>query len=81
MCDGDTGGIPPVTVAEFTLFPQGQGTDNYDVSNVDGSNLPMIITTDNTDCPQAGCPVDLNANCPDPLRVYDPAGSVVACKR
>lgn len=46
-------GIPPVTVAEFTLAQNGQ--DNYDVSNVDGSNLPMTITA--SGCPTASCPV------------------------
>jgi hypothetical protein len=43
-------GVPPATLAEWTL--QGDGNrDFYDVSLVDGYNIPMRI--DNT----AGCPV------------------------
>ena len=36
--------------------------DFYDVSLVDGSNLPMTITS-NKGCPTASCPVDLNPAC------------------
>ncbi|KAF6167734.1 hypothetical protein GIB67_017229 [Kingdonia uniflora] len=35
--------IPPVTLAEFTLGGDG-GKDFYDISLVDGFNLPMSIT-------------------------------------
>ena len=40
---------------------------SYDVSLVDGYNLPMRITN-NKNCPVADCPVDLGPNCPDPLK-------------
>ena len=61
ICDPNTGtGVPPATLAEFTL--SGGAVDWYDVSNVDGFNLPIQI--DNTaGCNVANCPVDLNANC------------------
>nr|ALA44967.1 thaumatin-like protein 5 [Moniliophthora perniciosa] len=68
-------GVPPASLAEWTL--QGAGNlDYYDVSLVDGANIPMAITT-NVNCPVADCPVDLNANCPAQLKV--PGGCKSAC--
>ncbi|PIL28932.1 hypothetical protein GSI_08979 [Ganoderma sinense ZZ0214-1] len=82
LCDPHTGtGVPPVSVAEWTL--QGDGNqDFYDVSLVDGFNLPMEITfTAGINCPTAGCPVDLIPNCPDPLKgPFDSNGIAVGCK-
>ncbi|KAH9931506.1 thaumatin-like protein [Fomitopsis serialis] len=73
-----TGGRPPATVAEFTLGAD--GTDNYDVSLVDGFNLPMSVTN-NVNCAVADCPVDLNANCPTEIKgPYDSSGNAVGCK-
>ncbi|KAI5115046.1 hypothetical protein M0805_001994 [Coniferiporia weirii] len=80
LCDNMTGtGIPPVTVAEWTL--QGdQNLDYYDVSLVDGSDLPMRIDN-NVDCPVADCPVDLGPDCPDVLKgPLDPSGFPLGCK-
>ena len=37
------GGRPPATLAEFTVTPPSGGSDFYDVSNVDGSNVPLAI--------------------------------------
>ena len=54
-------GVPPVSLAEWTLGVNGK-PDFYDVSLVDGSNLPMTITS-NKGCPTASCPVDLNPAC------------------
>ena len=54
-------GVPPVSVAEWTLGVNGK-PDYYDVSLVDGSSLPMTITS-NKGCPTASCPVDLNPAC------------------
>ncbi|EJD01942.1 Osmotin, thaumatin-like protein [Fomitiporia mediterranea MF3/22] len=80
LCDATTGtGVPPVSVAEWTL--QGdQNQDFYDVSLVDGSNIPMRI--DNTvGCPVADCLIDLNPNCPDPLKgPLDSKGVPLGCK-
>ncbi|KAI3611705.1 protein phosphatase [Moniliophthora roreri] len=50
---------PPATVAEWTFSETG---DFYDVSVVDGFNIPMAITNSQS-CAEASCPVDLNQNC------------------
>ncbi|PWN91941.1 thaumatin-like protein [Acaromyces ingoldii] len=68
-------GIPPVTLAEFTLA---SNVDNYDSSLVDGSNLPISITANG--CPTANCPFDLNSQCPGDLQLKDAGGAVVGCK-
>jgi len=70
------GAAPPTTLAEFTLDGAG-GNDFYDVSLVDGSNLPMVVV------PQGGatgCLVDLNGPCPADLRVAGSDGAGIACK-
>ncbi|KAI0710080.1 thaumatin-like protein [Earliella scabrosa] len=79
-CDPHTGtGVPPATVAEFTLGTNGI-PDHYDVSLVDGYNLPMRVTN-NKNCPIADCPVDLNPNCPAELAgPRDTDGTVLGCK-
>jgi len=62
VCDSQNGtGMPPATLAEFTL--QGANwNDYYDVSVVDGFNLPLKVTN-NVNCSIADCPVDLDADC------------------
>ncbi|KZT58444.1 thaumatin-like protein [Calocera cornea HHB12733] len=79
VCDPTTGtGVPPATLAEFTLSPTGQ--DNYDVSLVDGYNLPLSITN-TVGCPEPGCFVDLGPNCPAPYQgPYDSTGFPVGCQ-
>ncbi|KAI0634866.1 Osmotin thaumatin-like protein [Trametes polyzona] len=80
-CDPHSGtGVPPATLAEFTLGTNGIA-DNYDVSVVDGFNIPMAITN-NKACPFAGCVVDLNPNCESCPLVgpIDPSGAIVGCK-
>ncbi|HEY4035708.1 MAG TPA: thaumatin family protein [Ktedonobacteraceae bacterium] len=84
QCNG-AGGVPPASLAEFTLSGGG-GNDFYDISYVDGSNIPIIITTSNTpsssdsrQCGNAGCPTDINAICPSALQKKDASGKVVAC--
>ncbi|KAG8716838.1 hypothetical protein FRC08_008712 [Ceratobasidium sp. 394] len=73
-------GVPPSTLAEWTLSPTGDRPDFYDVSLVDGADLPMRISN-NKGCPVAECPVDLAGRCPDQLKgATDPSGLVVACK-
>ncbi|KAJ3556649.1 hypothetical protein NP233_g6777 [Leucocoprinus birnbaumii] len=82
VCDPHTGtGVPPATVAEFTLGGgSADGLDWYDVSLVDGYNLPMRI--DNTaGCGIPKCAVDLGPNCPAPLKgPYDSSGFPVGCR-
>ena len=87
QCNG-AGGVPPATLAEFTLDGAG-GNDFYDVSFVDGFNVPMTITPIGGAtpipgnpywCGVAGCGVDLNPNCPGALQDKDSGGRTVACK-
>ncbi|XP_057835556.2 thaumatin-like protein isoform X2 [Cryptomeria japonica] len=77
FCNG-AGGAPPATLAEFTLGTQ----DYYDVSLVDGYNLPIAIAPrrGTGKCTYAGCISDLNASCPPALQVKSKRGEVVACK-
>lgn len=78
VCDPTTGtGVPPATVAEFTF----DGTqDNYDVSLVDGADLPMRINP-TAGCPVAECPVDLGPNCPTEIKgPFDASGFPLGCK-
>lgn len=78
-CSG-AGAIPPATLAEFTLNAA-NGLDFYDVSLVDGYNLPMLVAPRNQDggnCSYTGCAVDLNQACPTELRVSGD-GQNVAC--
>ncbi|PON90013.1 Thaumatin [Trema orientale] len=74
-CNG-AGAAPPATLAEFTLGTGGQ--DFYDVSLVDGYNLPMVVegTGGSGLCASTGCSTDLNQQCPSELRV----GNGDACK-
>ncbi|XP_010539098.1 PREDICTED: thaumatin-like protein 1b [Tarenaya hassleriana] len=77
-CNG-AGASPPATLAEFTIG-SGDPTrqDFYDVSLVDGYNVPMIVepSAGSGTCLSTGCVTDLNRKCPSELRV----GSGVACK-
>ncbi|CAJ1973335.1 unnamed protein product [Sphenostylis stenocarpa] len=80
-CTG--GGVPPVTLAEFTTGSASSGgMDFYDVSLVDGYNVAMGVraTGGTGKCQYAGCVVDLNRNCPKELQVKVEGGRVVACK-
>jgi hypothetical protein len=83
---GGAGGIPPASLAEFTNVQNGQ--DFYDVSLVDGYNLPIRITprqfvrtnpNSPFDCGSPGCTSDLNRSCPAELQKRDGSGRVVAC--
>lgn len=81
QCNGG-GAAPPATLVEFTLDGSG-GMDFFDVSLVDGYNLPMIIVPQGGGaaapagsgggsggkCMATGCLVDLNGACPADLRV------------
>ncbi|HEV3172292.1 MAG TPA: thaumatin family protein [Actinocrinis sp.] len=78
-------GAIPATLAEFNLNSW-DNLDFYDVSMVDGSNLPMYInitkgaTKDpisSTGCSAAGCTRPVN--CPSALQIHA-GGSVVGCE-
>jgi hypothetical protein len=83
QCKGS--GATPATLAELT-FSSFDGMDFYDVSMVDGSNLPMYIniakgaTKDpisSTGCSAAGCTKPVT--CPSALQVKA-GGAVVGCE-
>ncbi|XAR69162.1 hypothetical protein NMG60_11000649 [Bertholletia excelsa] len=79
---GGAGGIPPVTLAEFTLATGG-GKDYYDVSIVDGFNLPVSVAPSggNGRCSATGCPADINRRCPPELAVENAdGGGAIGCK-
>lgn len=88
-CNG-AGGIPPVSLMEIT-FDGHAGLDFYDISLVDGFNVPMSMTPipgtyDNRRgskyyCKTASCATNINNICPaKQMKVYGKAGGVVACK-
>ncbi|KAG8048206.1 hypothetical protein GUJ93_ZPchr0008g13943 [Zizania palustris] len=77
-CRG-AGASPPATLAEFTLNGD-NGKDFYDVSLVDGYNLPMLVQAAVADCPDTGCLVDLNERCPSELRAGDGRACRSACE-
>jgi hypothetical protein len=83
QCAGN--GAIPATLAEYDMNAW-DGLDFYDVSMVDGSNLPMFINVTHgtaatrvspKGCVAAGCTTPVN--CPGVLRVKA-AGSVVGCE-
>jgi hypothetical protein len=78
-------GATPATLAELTLAAW-SGLDFYDVSMVDGSNLPMYINisggTTKDPVSQAGCSAGgctRAVDCPSAMRVTS-GGQTVACK-
>ncbi|KAG8095491.1 hypothetical protein GUJ93_ZPchr0012g20592 [Zizania palustris] len=86
-CNG-AGAAPPATLAEFTL-DGGGGLDFYDVSLVDGYNLPVLVEpsggggagslSSSATCAPAGCAANLNAMCPAELRTGGGAACRSAC--
>ncbi|CAD6335366.1 unnamed protein product [Miscanthus lutarioriparius] len=88
-CSG-RGAAPPATLAELTLAGGTGGDDFYDVSLVDGFNVPMLVAprassaaaaNGSSSCRPTGCAADLNAACPAELRVAGAGGeAAVACR-
>jgi len=71
----------PTTLAHFSLSGDG-GLDFYNVSVVDGFNVPILVVPVGgfgKNCSSTGCPVDLNNECPTHLRVCNKS-KVVACQ-
>ncbi|OXG81108.1 thaumatin family protein [Cryptococcus neoformans Gb118] len=69
---------PPATLAEFTLIPGGE--DNYDISLVDGFNIPLNIIPSISTCAEPQCQVNINALCPPLLRTsFDQNGVNLGC--
>ncbi|XP_071696695.1 thaumatin-like protein 1 [Rutidosis leptorrhynchoides] len=84
-CNG-AGATPPATLAEFTIGSgSGSGSnalDFYDVSLVDGYNLPMAVDASGGTgaCGTTGCVTDLNRMCPNELRAGDGQACKSACE-
>ncbi|XP_027357841.1 thaumatin-like protein [Abrus precatorius] len=86
-CDGRLAcngliGTPPVTLVEISLQGDRGKPNFYDVSLVDGYNLPVSVTPKiiNPKCNIQGCLKDLKSICPHELEVLNSKGEVVACK-
>ncbi|KAL5546048.1 hypothetical protein UlMin_005735 [Ulmus minor] len=79
-CNG-LSGAPPATLVEITSQPNG-GQDFYDVSYVDGFNIPASIVPEggNGDCKPSRCTVNINAICKPELQVKTTEGKVIGCK-
>ncbi|MQL70251.1 hypothetical protein Taro_002577 [Colocasia esculenta] len=79
-CAG-VGALPPATLFEITM---GKGTDwdFYDVSLVDGYNLPVYAAprVAASQCNATGCISDLNSGCPKELQLVVGGNNVIACK-
>ncbi|XP_073102269.1 thaumatin-like protein 1b [Elaeis guineensis] len=77
-CNGN-GGAPPASLLEFTLQGDG-GKDFYDVSLVDGFNLPVSIAPQGVSgCTTTSCSANINSQCPAVLQLTV-SGAVVGCK-
>ncbi|KAJ0965582.1 hypothetical protein J5N97_026720 [Dioscorea zingiberensis] len=79
---GGAGALPPATLFEVTL---GEGTnkDYYDISLVDGYNLPLIAAPRSTQggiCNATGCASNLNLGCPKELQMEGGGNGVVGCR-
>ncbi|XP_059669684.1 thaumatin-like protein [Cornus florida] len=76
-----TGGKPPATLVEMTLGTPESALHYYDVSLVDGFNLPVSMTPigGGVGCGVAACEADLNVCCPSNL-VVKREGKVVGCE-
>ena len=64
---GGSGAAPPHTLAEFSLDQFGN-LDFYDISLVDGFNVPMVFNSTSPECSSIDCTGDLNGNCPTELK-------------
>ncbi|CAA0813090.1 Pathogenesis-related thaumatin superfamily protein [Striga hermonthica] len=81
---GGIGATPPASLFEITLGI-GEQKDFYDVSIVDGYNLPLVAGPRGIygGCNATGCVVDINMGCPRELQVTGNdggEGGVVACR-
>nr|AAM61750.1 osmotin precursor [Arabidopsis thaliana] len=60
-------GHPPNTLAEYALN-QFNNLDFYDISLVDGFNIPMEFSPTSSNCHRILCTADINGQCPNVLR-------------
>lgn len=77
------------TLAEFNLAATpDDGEDYYDVSVINGYNLPLRVTPENEKCKSIKCGVELNKTCPLELWLNnsdtgtnDPFGCMTSCQQ
>ncbi|KAI8340013.1 thaumatin [Chlamydoabsidia padenii] len=80
---GNAGASNPATLAEF-FFKGANGKDYYDISLVDGYNIPASISPQGggggsgKECGKSDC--QKLPNCPNELSIKDGAGKVVGCQ-
>ncbi|XP_072972965.1 thaumatin-like protein 2 [Typha angustifolia] len=73
---------PPVTFIELNLadVSQGNTNDSYQVSVAAGYNVPVsVVPPVGSGCSVASCLGNVNAVCPEKLRVVGDGGKVIAC--
>ncbi|XP_008230703.1 PREDICTED: thaumatin-like protein [Prunus mume] len=75
-------GTPPVTLVQVSLQGDKDRPNFYDVSLVDGYNLPVAVLSKPvaSNCGIGGCLKNLKSWCPEELKVLNSKGEVVACK-
>ncbi|XP_018482358.2 thaumatin-like protein [Raphanus sativus] len=75
-------GKPPATLIEIAVQADKSKLNFFDVSLVDGYNLPVTVTSKpmSSKCTIFGCHRDLKTTCPEELQVVNKEGRVVACK-
>ncbi|KAJ0093163.1 hypothetical protein Patl1_27071 [Pistacia atlantica] len=81
QCNGKSGATP-ASLVEIT-FQANDGQDYYNLSLVDGFNLPVSVAPQGgsgTRCTQATCSNNVNAACPENLRLIGSDGNVIGCK-
>ncbi|CAN6442768.1 unnamed protein product [Victoria cruziana] len=78
QCRG-TGGAPPATLLEMTFGTDKSPLHYYDVSLVDGFNMPVSMSPIGGGCGVAGCQADLNSCCPSTFAVRR-GSRVVGCQ-
>ncbi|KAL1222293.1 PR5-like receptor kinase [Cardamine amara subsp. amara] len=84
-CSGAAGKLP-VTLAEFALDTF-NGQDFYDLSVVDGYNLPLVVVPQRSQsgrtCSSVSCVVNLDETCPPELKVGgdQPVACMSACQK
>ncbi|KAI8081423.1 thaumatin [Halteromyces radiatus] len=79
---GNAGASNPATLAEF-FFKGANGADYYDISLVDGYNIPASISPQGKggsgkDCGTSNC--QKLPNCPPNLAIKDGSGKVIGCQ-
>ncbi|KAL3723222.1 hypothetical protein ACJRO7_035408 [Eucalyptus globulus] len=79
---GGLSGTPPATLVQVSLPADTDQPSFYDISLVDGYNIPISVESKPAwpKCGIPGCSKNLNDVCPAELQVVNGEGKVVACK-